>query len=87
MRKFFINLGLSVFLILSVLICCLYFGLLLEKISQPQLKNLDTEGFVISAFPIIGLLVADFFIARRLWRSVINKFNEKEREFLERKNR
>lgn len=73
MGKFIANLGLFAFLILSVLIFYLYFGMLLEKIYRPQFKNLDAQGFVVLSIPIIGLIVTDFFIVRRFWKWIIKE--------------
>jgi len=80
MGKFILNLGLLIFLIFSVVIVYLYFGLLWEKIYKPNYKNLSIAGFVIVAFPILGMLVADFFIVRRLWRSIVNEIRAVKKE-------
>jgi hypothetical protein len=80
MGKIIINLGLFAFLILSVLVFYLYFGMLLEKICRPHFKNLGAEGFLIPGVPIIGLLSVDFFIVKRLWKSFVHEVHAGKRQ-------
>jgi hypothetical protein len=65
MNRFITNLGLFVFLIISVGLIIFYFDLLYEKIKKPTFKNLDTEGFLIFGVLIGLFVVADFFIIKR----------------------
>lgn len=73
MAKFFINLGLFVFLIFSSWLTVLYFDMLIYKIEKPTFKNLDTEGFAFLGVLIIAFVVIDFFIVRRFFRSIVKE--------------
>ena len=74
MGNFLGKLGLFLFLIFSGLWCVFYFGLLYDKITRPNFKNLDTDGFL--GFGLLtGLfVVADIFILRFFLR--IRKKND-----------
>ena len=80
MGKFAINFWLFLFLILSLFVVFIYFAALLEKIYRPHIKNHDSEGFVLVAFPIAGILVGDYFIVRRLLRSVVTELRAVKKE-------
>lgn len=66
MTKLIINVGLLVSFIFSILFGILYFGLLYDKITKPNFKNIGTEGFLWLGL-LMGLFItADFFILIRL---------------------
>jgi hypothetical protein len=70
MTRILINIGLFIFFVFSILIVAIYFGLLYDKITRPDFKNMDTEGFMWFALLVIPLMIADFFILRRFVRTL-----------------
>jgi hypothetical protein len=53
-------------MIASSLLTFCYFIALTEKIRKPGFKNLDTGGFVLFGFVVLGLGAANYFIVQRL---------------------
>jgi hypothetical protein len=64
--KGIINFGLFIFFTFSLLVTFAYSLALYEKIKRPTFKNLPTSEFVIIGLFVFGLLVADYFIIKRL---------------------
>ena len=68
MGKLFVNVGLFLFVVFSILLCILYFGLLYDKITRPTFKNMNAEGFQWGGLLVGIFLVVDIFILRSFLR-------------------
>ena len=67
--KSLINLGLLIFLGLSIFVVIAYSLALYEKINKPTFKNLSTEDFKTLGFVVIAILIVDYLIINRLLKS------------------
>jgi predicted membrane channel-forming protein YqfA (hemolysin III family) len=57
-----------IFVVVSSLAIFCYFIALSEKIRRPSFKNLDTGGFIILGFVVLGLGVCNYFIMQKVIR-------------------
>jgi len=67
--KALINLGLMVFLGCSFLIISVYSVGLYEKITKPNFKNLPTSDFHILGLIVFAIIIADYFIIKRFFKT------------------
>lgn len=80
MRRFLINMGLFLFLTVSMVMMYIYIGLLAEKVSKPNFKNLDWNSFIVFGI-LVGLFaVADFFILKRLVKGIKREVSALKKE-------
>ena len=80
MIKVLTNIGLFVFLVVTVLLLIGYVDLLHDKITRPSFKNLDTETFVWLGFLIAVFITADYFILRRFFERLVKRGTANQRE-------
>ena len=67
--KFFINLALGIFMLITALLVAGYISLLADKILRPQFKNMNNREVLYFGLIAIGLIVIDLAIVRRWIRS------------------